>query len=224
MRKILLFTLLLTYSFVFQAQEDQMQFNMDLTFGNVNYTYDEIENSGYYFSNQAWYDTVHSLGFEHVQYTYKGLNLMVQAGGHFPVWNNGEFSFGVRPKAGVGRLIQVSPLSNQVVDKYGWPIENDPKRISSFSLSGEINGYFRYNMEPLLNAYSHLIILLGYRFMRSHDDYYTPTFGLEVGQEQWALGFYTHFNRYNYYREYSDGTREVAKSHHEYGFKINFFF
>lgn len=217
---ILIFVLM---GFSIFAQEDRFNYNFDATLGAVTYSYDQIENNGYYFSSTQWEDTVHSLVFEHAYYKYLGLNAVVHAGLHIPIIKGKMFSFGVRPKVGVGRLFQFTPNPNNVVDENGWEIEYDPNRISSMTLDATVYGYARYNLFPKHISHTHVALLVGYRFIRSNDNYSTPVVAAEVGNRDFSIGAYAHLYRMNYYREFNDGTREVAKSFHEFGITVNYF-
>jgi hypothetical protein len=204
------------------AQEDRFKFNVDLTVGFVSYTYDNIENGGYAFSNTQWEDTLHSLSFGHVYRNYIGLNTVIHGGLHIPIIKGKMFSFGVRPKVGIGRLFQVSPKPSEVVDDYGWEVENDPKRITSMTFDATALAYARYNLFPKHIAHTHIAVLFGYRFLRSNDNYSTPIVAAEFGNNDFSIGAYTHLFRMNYYREFSDGSQEVAKSFHEFGLTFNY--
>ncbi|PHR26231.1 MAG: hypothetical protein COA38_15360 [Fluviicola sp.] len=221
--KHLLFLLLILSSFSGNAQADEFKFNFDVTVGLVDYYYDEIENNGYSFSNVAWFDTVHSQQYEHVSYSYVGLNTLIHVGFHLPIVKGKQFSFGIRPKVGIGRLFQLSPKPGEVLDNYGWEIENDPKRITSISLDATLNGYIRYNLYPKRLTYDHVALLVGYRFVRTKDNYGTPIIGGEYGRKDWSIGMYTHIYKLDYLREFSDGTTEIAKSIYEFGFTVNWF-
>jgi|GEM_PF-3073870 len=218
------FTFLLFFFIVFNsnAQQDQFKINFDISFGSVNYHYDAIENPGYSFSSAQWNDTVHSLAYGHKYYTYYGLNALFHFGLQIPVFNNKVFSFGFRPKVGIGKLFQLSPNPKNVYDYYGWDFV-DSKKISSISLDAELSVYLRYNLYTNHLIFSHISLYGGARYMYSHDNYLTPIIGVEYGQVSYSIGLYTHLFRMNYYREFSDGSTEVAKSFHEFGIRGNIF-
>jgi hypothetical protein len=220
--KQLITLIILLGSFLTNAQADKFKFNFDITAGLVNYKFDEIQNNGYSFSNIQWQDTVHSHGFSHVSYIYNGINLMTHFGFHIPIVKGKEFSAGLRPKVGLGRLIQVTPKANQYTDQYGWEVE-DPRKIRSFSADITALAYVRYNLYPKLSIDDHIILLGGYRYLLSKDNYGTPIIGVEYGREMWSIGFFAHLYKIEYLREFSDGTTEIAKSLHEFGITANFF-
>lgn len=222
MKQLLVLLIIMSCSNV-KAQEEKFKFNFDVTIGLVDYFYDDIENNGYSFSNVAWFDTVHSQNFDHVTYSYLGLNALVHVGFHLPIIKVKQFSFGIRPKVGIGRLFQVSPKPNEVTDEYGWPIASDPKRISSLSLDATLNGYIRFNLSSGSFSSDHLALLVGYRFVSSNDRYGTPIITCEYGRKDWSFGLYTHLYKLEYLREYNDGSTEVAKSFYEFGINFNFF-
>lgn len=201
------------------AQYDAFKFNFDLTFGYVKYTYDEVENAPHSYSNMSWSDTVHSLIYDHQQYRYTGVNAVFHAGLHIPVFKRERVSFGFKPKAGIGRLIQVSPSVSSI--GYG---EVDSKRISSMTYDAELYVYLRFNHQPVLEMDLFTTLFGGYRLLRSNDNYYTPVVGFEFGQKYWAFSVYAHLTQMNYYRQYSDGSTEVAKKFYEFGMKANLFF
>lgn len=204
------------------AQQDKFKINFDISLGSVNYHYDAIENPGYSFSSAQWYDTVHSLAYGHKYYTYYGLNALFHFGFQIPILNNKVFSFGLRPKVGMGKLFQLSPNSKNTVDNYGWDV-TDGRRISSITLDAELSMYLRYNLYTNHLIFSHISLYGGARYIYSHDNYLTPIIGAEYGKVSYSIGVYTHLFRMNYYREFSDGSTEVAKSFHEFGIRGNIF-
>ncbi len=208
--------------FTSYCQQDQLKINFDISLGSVNYHYDVIENPGYSFSSAQWNDTVHSLAYGHKYYTYHGLNALLHFGLQIPIFNNKVFSFGLRPKVGLGKLFQISPNPKNSYDYNGWDVI-DNKRISSITLDAELSMYLRYNLYTNHLIFSHISLYGGARYLFSHDDYLTPIIGAEYGKVSFSVGVYTHLFRMNYYREFSDGSTEVAKSFHEFGIRGNFF-
>lgn len=215
--------LFITNCFASLAQSDRLKFNMDLNLGNITYYFNEIENSGYYFSNVSWNDTVHSLDYQHKEYNVMGVTPTIHIGLNIPIINNYVFSVGVRPKVGFGRIIQYLPKALDVSNDYGYEEETDPHRISSFSTDVELNAYVKYNFEEKFRMESHITLLGGYRLVNAFDKYSTPMLCLEYGEKFWSIGFYSDLYRMTYYRKLSNGSVELAKSSHEIGFKVNLF-
>lgn len=205
-RILLLFAFLPVFTFF--SQKDELSFNMDLTFGSVNYSYNDI----------IQYYTVS----KHKKTEFFGLNAVVHAGVHIPVYKREQFSLGLTPKAGIGKLIHVRPRKIDIVDEMGWEIENDPRILNALTLDLSLCAYARYGFFTRYQR-GHVSVYGGYRFLHSKDNYATPVIGFSVGQDHWAVGFYTHLIRMDYYRAFSNGSREVAKSFHEFGMTVDFY-
>lgn len=221
MRKLFILPLILISSASI-SQEDEFKLNFDVNMGVVSYYYDVIENNGYSFSSQAWDDTVHNLNPVHANYSYVGVNALLHFGVHFPIIKKKNISFGFNPKVGIGRLIQISPRPSSYYDYYGYETE-DSKRISSGSYDVEAFCYLQYNLLERFLLHESVRLYGGYRFIKSHDNYSTPVIGLEYSGETWSVGAYSHLFRMNYYREFSDGTKELAKRFHEAGLTLNYY-
>ncbi|NVK62930.1 MAG: hypothetical protein HWE22_00025 [Flavobacteriales bacterium] len=219
MRRVF-FILVLLNAYTSFGQVDKFKYHFDLSFGFVQYNKDKIENSGYGFSSVQWNDTVHSLNFDHNYKTYLGLNAVVHAGLHIPIVKGKMFSTGMRPKVGIGRLFQIAPSPRNHTDIYGYE-EEDSDRITSVTLDATLCWYLRYNLFVNHFQRSHITLLAGYRFVNTHDNYKTPILSAEYGKENWSIGAYAHLFKMEYYRQYSTGAIDVAKSHYEWGLTLN---
>lgn len=221
--KFICLPLLILIGFSGKSQADKFKINVDITLGLVNYHFDEIESGISSFSNYSWIDTVYSQKYSHEGYYYSGLNTVLHAGFHIPIVKGKTVSVGIRPKVGIGRLFQVSPKPSKYTDTYGWGDGDDPRRITSGTADATLLAYLRYNLYPKHLTRDHVTMLLGYRFIRSKDNYHTPIIQVEYGQEFWAIGAYAHLFRIDYLREFSNGSTETAKSIHEFGVTFNLF-
>lgn len=218
--KQLFFLYLVLISFSSVSQEDEFKFNFDVNIGLVSYYYNVIKIDNYYSESQSWDDTVYNMNPVLETFDYTGMNTMVHFGVHIPIVKKKVFSVGLNPKVGIGRLIQVSPQPSAYINGSG----EDPKRISSGSYDVEAFFYLQYNLYERFLLHESARLYGGYRFIKSHDNYATPVIGLEYSGEAWSVGLYSHLFRMNYYREFYDGTKELAKRFHEAGLTINYYF
>lgn len=218
MRK-LFFIFILVPVFNSYAQPEKVSFNVGFSLGMLHYSYDEIQQQGFYFSNQAWFDTIHSNSYSHSKSSYYGMTIVLNAGIQIPVYRREMFSVGLRPRVGFGSLGQLSPKAPDQTET----AENmDPKRLNSRVLEAALYLYTRFGVNGKYDN-TYFTLYGGYRFISSKENYSTPVIGASIGHERWAIGLYAHLFSMNYYRELSNGSKEVAKSFYEFGFTTEFF-
>lgn len=203
MRPIILFVISLKFSFLF-SQEDKLKFNFDVNVGQVIYNYNLIQN------------------YSFQQFTYRGLNYLGHVGLHIPVYKSYYWSFGLNPKVGGGKLVQRSG-SNKNYNIGNELLEGDKMNIDSYTFDGSLTAYARINMSDLIGIDSHFSFLAGYRYLQTKDTYSTPIIGFEIGQNWWSFEFYSHLISMHYYRQYTDGTKDIYKCFHELGVSLNFY-
>jgi len=219
MKIIVFIHIMLACITISHAQKDKVKFTLGLTTGRVTTIYDDIESTGYGFSNQAWYDTVHGQNFHHKIRTYKGINLAFHTGIHIPILKTNSFSFGINPQIEFGRLLQTSREPYEYIN----PEDVDYKAIGRWSFSAQGLGFMRYSFRLEEDNHIELKLLGGYRYYQFRDKFYTPVVGLGFGVERFNLIFIYNTARQKFYRQLSNGTLEVAQSTHEIRFLFTFF-
>ena len=206
MKRIFLLVISLKFSFLF-SQEDKLKLIFDVNVGHVLYNYNLIQN------------------YSFQQFTYRGLNYLGHVGLHIPVYKSYLWSYGLNPKVGGGKLIQRTD-SNKNYNVGNELLEGDRMNIDSYTFDGSLTAYARCNLTDLTDLIdfdAHVSILAGYRYLQSKDSYSTPILGFEIGQNWWSFEFYTHLISMHYYRQYTDGTKDIYKRFHELGVSLNFY-
>ena len=207
--KLPLLTFLLVFSLTGYAQPDHRQVTLEAALGSMHIHYDEIDPGSYGYSNLSWNDDgiVYSNGFQHKITDYSCIAVVPHFGFSLPFVNKDPWSVGARFKLGFGAIIKRSP---DVDFSDAFEAEAAQQERVSGCLTVASNVYLRYNFEQKTKIPGNALLYLGYRGVLSFERYGTPVIGLEYGINRWSAGVAAHLTHINYYREYSNGEREVA--------------
>lgn len=215
-----LITLLIGCLLSLQSEAQQKRFQPDWGFsaGYIRYRTDDLS-AGTYYSSLSWNEENELHGTNYVRriVTYRCANLMLNFGAQVPVWNNGLFTAGLRFNAAMGGMfnaVEVSVKDNGESSSYA-PDELLP--LTSLTLDGSLQSYLNVDLSQVSNLNTKLNLYGGYRFLNAYENYGMPVIGLGYETEKYALTFYGYFTEVIYYREFSNGTKEKARSNFDFG-------
>ena len=228
MKSILTLLFSLTVYAIF-CQEDVFRWNVDVSCNSVKYKEIDIINYGGGTSSLSWneHNVINSTSFKKEFTTNNCLNIMGNFGCSVPIFKNKKCSFGIKPSFGVGKLFTVGdPKVTTSSDTPTYSYDNNAKEpISCFSLNASFVGYFSINFEDITRDYSRLDFFTGYRILRTTENYGMPVVGVEFGFQDISISVAAYFTQINYYREFSNGDKEISKQIKENGsISIHYYF
>lgn len=187
--------------------------DLDLSIESIQYQFNEIINSGGYYSNQSWNGDggVHSTNFLHKTTTLNCINVMPHLGFRIPVIKSKLLDVGITPYAGLGYLTSLGKQTYFEYDEPYSPYEEEEAKIKHLSLDLGIKGHLRLDLWKAFHGNGYISIYGGYRLLKTTELFSMPVMGVEYSQEKWAVGVKAHFTEYLWYRELSNGDLETAK-------------
>ena len=193
------------------AQTESFTVNAGMSFVSQKFMKDEIIKDLVALSNMSWNPNgeLYGMGYGHRITTLNCMNLMAHFSLNANLLKKEKISAGINLRTGIGYLFttSISAYNSNTFEKIS---TSNSAKIQGLTLGVSSSAFVRHNFQ--LSDYELYIKLnAGINYLKAHDNFLMPQFGLEVGNEVFGVGIDGNFTSLNYYRELSNGDLEIAR-------------